>query len=44
MIEPKHDYAGDKFYEDVFAFAFQGMTDAEVAYSLGLKHQKSFLG
>ena len=36
MIEPKHDYAGDKFYEDVFAFAFQGMTDAEVAYSLGL--------
>ena len=36
MIEPKHDYAGDKFYEDVFAFAFQGMTDAEMAYSLGL--------
>ena len=36
MTEPKHDYAGDKFYEDIFALAFQGLTDAEVAYSLDL--------
>lgn len=36
MMKPKHNYACDKFYEDVFAFSFQGLTDAEIADGLNL--------
>lgn len=36
MANPKHDYNSKEFYEDIYAFAFQGMTDAEIAYSLDL--------
>lgn len=35
---PHFDYDGDVFYEDIFAFAMQGMTDAEIAYALAEKH------
>lgn len=32
---PKFDYDGDEFYEEIYALAMQGLTDAEIAYALG---------
>ena len=32
---PKFDYNGDEFYEEIYALAMQGLTDAEIAFALG---------
>ena len=33
--QPKFDYDGDEFYEEIYTLALQGLTDAEIAYALG---------
>jgi hypothetical protein len=37
MAKPKFDYNGSEFYEELFALALQGMTDAEIADGLSEK-------
>lgn len=34
MAKPKFDYNSDAFYNEIFALAFQGMNDAEIADNL----------
>lgn len=33
---PKHNYDGEEFYQDIYAYAMQGMVDAEIADMLDL--------
>lgn len=35
--KPKFDYEADEFYEEILALALQGLTDAEISYSLSEK-------
>jgi len=37
MARPKFDYNSNEFYEELFALAFQGLTDAEIADGLSDK-------
>ena len=36
MAHPKHDYDSEEFYQDIYAFAMQGLNDGEIADKLNL--------
>lgn len=36
MAKPKHDYDSEEFYQEIFGYAMQGATDAEIADNLDL--------
>lgn len=37
MAKPKFDYNSNEFYDEIFALAFRGLTDAEIADALSEK-------
>lgn len=41
MAKPKFNYDSDAFYEEIFALAFNGLNDSEIAYGLSEKFGQS---